>query len=326
MPAEVRFLAAAILLATAGCEAEGGASVARGDRYSARGEYADATVEYAIALEAAGEDAPTELRLKAAELALRSKDFNAADRMFDALIQRDPDYAGRVRALHHLHARRWSAQGDTFAMLRAIEGIRARDSTAGLGSLYYALGDAAFARPDYDEAIAAYLMGLARVPEEAGLDVYARLADAYEQRRDCPAALEYLNRFLELAEGEGGDDEEIRYRMGSCSYRLAERAFANEDYEAASGYLQTVLRSGEPPNLVPDALLMRARIEERRGNRNAAMDTYRRVVEAEEDRESPAALRAFRRLKQLEFGLPLEGAERGPPRQGPSSAGPPRSR
>ena len=201
-------------------------------------------------------------------------------------------------------------------MLRAIDGMRAQDCTASLGSLYYAVGDAEFAIPDYEAAIAAYLSGLARIPEEADPDVYARLADAYEQRRDCPAALEYLGRFLELTRGEVVDDEEIRYRMGSCSYRLAEKAFANEDYEAAAGYLQTVLGSGQPPNLVPEALFMRARIEERRGNRNAAMDTYRRVIEVEENRQSPVALRAFRRLNQLEIGFPLEDAERGSTRSG----------
>lgn len=320
-------IAVLLLAATAaGCEAQSDASEARGDRYSARGEYADAAVEYEIALEAAGERAPSELRLKAAELMLRSKDFNVAERMFDALLERNPEYAGRVRALYYLHARRWADEGDTFAMLRAIDGIRSRDSTASLGSLYYALGDAAFARPDYEEAIAAYLMGLARAPEAAHPAVYARLADAYEQRRDCPAAIEYLERYLETSEEEGRDEEEIRYRLGSCSYRLAERAFANEDLGTASEYLQPVLGTGEPPNLVPPALLMMARIHERAGRRQEAMDTYRRVIDSEEDREAPAAVEAFRRLKQLEFGFPLEGAGPGDAGRGAGAADPPRSR
>ena len=310
MRVEASWLAVAAGLLLAGCRTEGGASEDRGDRYSARGQFADAAVEYEIALEAAGEKAPSEPRLKAAELALRSKDFNGAERMFDALIERDPDYADRVRALYYLHASRWSSQGDTFAMLRAIDGIRERDSTASLGSLYYALGDAAFTRPDYDAAIEAYLMGLARIPEEAGAEVYARLADAYEQRRDCPAAIIYLERYLQLAGGEGGDQEEVGYRLGSCSYRLAERAFANEDFETASRYLNTLLGTGQPPNLLPEALLMMGRIQERAGNRDAAMDFYRRVMDEEEDRETPVSLQAFRRLKQLEFGFPLETNER----------------
>lgn len=314
MRVEARWPAFAVGLLLAGCGPKGAASEARGDRYSARGQFADAAVEYEIALEAAGENAPSELRLKAAELALRSKDFNGAGRMFDALIERDPDYGDRVRALYYLHARRWSSQGDTFAMLRAIDGIRDRDSTASLGSLYYALGDAAFTRPDYDAAIEAYLMGLARIPEEAGPEVYARLADAYEQRRDCPAAITYLERYMQITggddrEGEAGDQEEVRYRLGSCSYRLAERAFANEDYEAASRYLDTLLGTGQPPNLLPEALLMMGRIQERAGNRDGAMGFYRRVMEEEEDRETPVALQAFRRLKQLEFGFPLETTE-----------------
>jgi hypothetical protein len=40
------------------------------------------------------------------------------------------------------------------------------------------------------------------------------------------------------------------------------------------------------------------------------MDYYRRVMDEEEDRETPVALQAFRRLKQLEFGFPLETTER----------------
>lgn len=310
MRAEVSCLAVAAVLVMAGCGTEGGAAETRGDRYSARGQFADAAVEYEIALEAAGENAPMNLRLKAAELALRSKDFNAAERMFGALIERDPDYADRVRALYYLHARRWASHGDTFAMLRAIVGIQHQDSTASLGSLYYALGDAAFNRPDYDAAIQAYLMGLARVPEEAGPEVYAHLADAYEQRRDCPAAVAYLEKYMQVAGEENGDDEEVRYRLGSCSYRLAERAFANEDYGAASSYLKILLDTGQPPNLVPEALLMMARIQERAGNRDAAMEYYRRVMDEEDDRETPVAMEAFRRLKQLEFGFPLETLER----------------
>ncbi|HET9582039.1 MAG TPA: tetratricopeptide repeat protein [Gemmatimonadota bacterium] len=327
MRSEVTWLVAAAGLMVAGCDPEGAASEARGDRYSARGQFADAAVEYGIALEAAGDDAPSELRLKTAELALRSKDFNAAERMFDALIERDPEYAGRVRALYYLHARRWTAQGDTFATLRAIDGIRHRDSTATLGSLYYALGDAAFSRPDYDAAIEAYLMGLARIPEEAEPEVYARLADAYEQRRDCSAAIAYLERYLQAVRGLATDDEEVRYRLGSCSYRLAERAFANEDYAAAATYLRALLDTGQPPNLMPEALLMMGRIQERSGNRSAAMDYYQRVIDEEEDRETPVALQAFRRLKQLEFGFPLDTDEgpRSPSDDGRGSSGAPES-
>jgi hypothetical protein len=40
------------------------------------------------------------------------------------------------------------------------------------------------------------------------------------------------------------------------------------------------------------------------------MDYYRRVMEEEGDRETPVALQAFRRLKQLEFGFPLDTTER----------------
>ncbi|MDX1662126.1 MAG: hypothetical protein R3326_10100, partial [Gemmatimonadota bacterium] len=54
----------------------------------------------------------------------------------------------------------------------------------------------------------------------------------------------------------------------------------------------------------------RARIFERKGNREAAMDQYRQIVDRNRDSSSRPAVEAYRRLKQLEFGMPLRTAER----------------
>ena len=208
MRVEASRLAIVTAVVLAGCGPEGAASEARGDRYSARGQFADAAVEYEIALDAAGEDAPSNLRLKAAELALRSKDFNGAERMFDALIERDPDYADPVRALYYLHARRWSSQGDTFAMLRAIDGIRDRDSTASLGSLYYALGDAAFSR-DADLDLNLFdvnATGLFRLLHEAG-NLFGELCDTLLDRL-CIKFFQYRFRV------QNGAAQGSRWRRG----------------------------------------------------------------------------------------------------------------
>ena len=74
-------LAIAIFLAAA-CNPRIGEFEERGDRYSAQGSYADALVEYELALEEAGTRAPAGLRMKAGALALRSKSFSDATRHF----------------------------------------------------------------------------------------------------------------------------------------------------------------------------------------------------------------------------------------------------
>lgn len=282
----------------------------RGDRYSARGDYADAQVEYSLALEQAGGDAPPDLRLKAADLALRSKDFREAARLFGDLLEDEAEYGERVEALVTLHARRWAAQGDTFAALRAIDWLQAHDSTAGLGALHYTIGDAAYVRPDYDAAIAAYLTGLARAPEDAGSEIQARLGEAFDRRRNCAAAVPYFQRYLDSGQADELRGADIRYRLGACAFRLAERAFANQDMERAAQYLDLMVRTGEPVSRLVEADLMRARIAEWGGDRDAAMDAYRRVMERGGSRQTRATMEAFRRLKQLEFGLPLRTAER----------------
>ena len=300
-------LAIAIFLAAA-CNPRIGEFEERGDRYSAQGSYADALVEYELALEEAGTRAPAGLRMKAGALALRSKSFSDATRHFDALIASEGSYRDRVAALYTLQAQRWRAAGDTFAAVQAVQWLVERDSTANLGPLYFLLGDAAYARPDYDAAIHAYLLGLSRAPAQAPAEVYARLGDAFERKRQCATAIEYYEHYL--AADSGATTGDARYRYGTCAFRMAERAFNSDDYAAARAYVDLVIRNGEPVSRIDDAELMLARIHEWEGNRQAALETYRRIAERNAGRQSRAGLEAFRRFKQLEFGLPLRSEER----------------
>ena len=300
-------VAALVWLATA-CNPRIGEFEERGDRYSAQGAYADALVEYELALQEAEGVAPAELRMKAGALALQSKSFSDASRHFDALLDQDTGYRNRVAALYNLHAQRWRAAGDTFAAVQAVHWLVERDSTVNLGPMYFLLGDAAYSRPDYDAAIQAYLLGLARAGEHAPAEVYARLGNAFERKRQCATAIEYYERFLAADSTAAVGD--ARYRYGTCAFRMAERAFNNDDYAAAREYIQVVIRNGEPVSRLDEAELMMARIHEWDGDREAAMEAYRRIAERTGGRQSRAGLEAYRRFKQLEFGLPLRSAER----------------
>ena len=304
-----RFLTiAATACVAAACNPRIGEFEERGDRYSAQGAYADALVEYELALEEAQGGAPAELRMKAGALALQSKSFSDASRHFDTLLDQEPSYRNRVAALYNLHAQRWRAAGDTFAAVQAVHWLVERDSTVNLGPMYFLLGDAAYSRPDYDAAIQAYLLGLARAGEHAPAEVYARLGDAFERKRQCATAIEYYERFLATDSTAAVGD--ARYRYGTCAFRMAERAFNNDDYQAAREYIQVVIRNGEPVSRLDEAELMMARIHEWDGDREAAMETYRRIAERTGGSQSRAGLEAYRRFKQLEFGLPLRSAER----------------
>ena len=293
---------------SAACNPRIGEFEERGDRYSAQGSYADALVEYELALEEAAGRGPADLRMKAGALALRSKSFSDASRHFDALLESDTSYRDQVAALYNLHAQRWRAVGDTFAAVQAVQWLVERDSTVNLGPLYFLLGDAAYARPDYDAAIQAYLLGLARAGGQAPPEVYAHLGDAFERKRQCATALEYYAKYLAADSAPSTGD--ARYRYGMCAYRMAERAFNNDDYSAARSYVDLVIRNGEPVSRLDDAELMMGRIHEWDGNRAAAMETYKRIAERTGGRQSRAGLEAYRRYKQLEFGLPLRSEER----------------
>lgn len=282
----------------------------RGDRYSATGDYVDARVEYELAIEEAGEDPPERLRFKAGALALQAKDFAEANRVFARLIADDPDEMDRAVGLYKLHAHRWTAAGDTFAALQAIDWLLERDPTPELGSLWFTVGDTEFRRPDYDAAIAAYLAGLATVADHADPEVHAHLGEAYERRRQCAAAIDHFRTYLEKVDDPDLDIGPARYRMGTCAYRMAERAFGNDEWETARRYVDLMMDIGEPAGRIDDAMLLLARIHERLGNREAAIATYKRLERRGEDEASRAAIEAHRRLVQLDFGMPLRTAER----------------
>lgn len=282
----------------------------RGDRYSATGDYVDARVEYELAIEEAGEDPPAGLRFKAGALALRAKDFGEANRLFARLIEERPDEEARVAGLYKLHAHRWAAGGDTFAALQAVDWLMSSESSPDLGSLWFTLGDAEYRRPDYDAAIAAYLAGLATASERAAPEVYARLGDAYERRRQCAAAIDAFREYVRRVDDPDLDIGPVRYRMGTCAYRMAERAFDHDEWDAARSYVDLMMEIGEPAGRIDDAMLLLARIHERTGNREAAISMYERLQRRGEDDPSRAAIEAHRRLVQLDFGMPLRTADR----------------
>ncbi len=302
-------LVAGAALAGAACNPRVEEYEERGDQYSAQGRYADAQAEYELALQSISGEAPSRLTMKAGALALRAKDFTHAGTVFDQLLKQHPARRDEVAALYHLYARRWEALGDTFAALQAIDWLLARDSTANLGTLYFTLGDAAFARPDYDEAIRQYLLGIARSGDDVPPDVYARLGSSYERERNCPQAIPYFRRYLASQPSDEESLRDVRFRLGGCAYRMAERSFAAENWDQAEEYARLTIETGEPVSRTDDATLILARVAERRGDRGRAMELYRGVVERNENQQTRAAVEAFRRLKQLEFGLPLDTAE-----------------
>ena len=108
-----RAVVAVAVLAAAGltgCNPRIGEFEERGDRYSAQGAYADALVEYELALEEADGGASGDLHMKAGALALRSKSFSDASRHFAELLEREPSWRDRVAALYNLHAQRWRSR------------------------------------------------------------------------------------------------------------------------------------------------------------------------------------------------------------------------
>jgi tetratricopeptide (TPR) repeat protein len=118
----------------------------------------------------------------------------------------------------------------------------------------------------YDEALAAGKQADIRLP---GVQSFTRLAYQYELRGDTAKARELLRRSLENS-ASFSDQAFLHYQLG-------ELARTNGDHRTAAREYDLALRAD--PKSVP-ALAGRARVRAIRGNVDAAIRDYTRVVDA----------------------------------------------
>lgn len=284
----------------AGCtllgEEEG--SIFRGDQAYAKGDPVEALAEYRLALRQGATGPETHARVAHTYVALRRID--EAREHYRLAVSMDSSWADQAVADFVRLARDEEEKRDRFGMASAVQtalefrqGISLDDLALPLAQHFSDIGE-------YGRALPFFQKTLGSVDRDSLPGVLFEAAVAYDEVGDCETATVYYEEYREkIPAWRRG---EVDWRLGNCSFRVARAKRGEGDDDEALRHLETILRIGEPRNLLAMAFFEKGEILGYRGECEAAIEAFRQVSEVDPSGTGPLVDRAEERIDQIRFG------------------------
>ena len=297
-----RFGTAALLAGAclAGCGPLGqeGSSVARGDQAFAHGDLEEALAEYRLAEAQGAADAATLARI--AHTYLELERIDEARAYYRRAVAQDSTLTDQAAADFAHLAREEGRNRDDFGMASAVQtalefrpGISLEDLSLQLAEHYSAIGE-------HGRALPFYLKTLSVLDPETLPRILFQTAIAYDEVGDCETATLYYEDYRDRLRPWQTERGEVDWRLGNCSFQLARVRRAEGDDQEALRHLETLLRIGEPQNLLAMGYYEKGEVLGDRGECEAAIEAFERV--ASEDLSGSLSARAAERIDQIRFG------------------------
>ena len=293
-------LALMVFLGLAGCtllgEEEG--SISRGDQAFAKGDLAEALAEYRLALRQGATEPEVHARIAHTYVALRRVDD--AREHYRLAVSKDSSWADQAAADFVRLARREEGARDRFGMASAVEtaldfrpGISVEDLALPLAEHFSDIGE-------YGRALPFFQKTLSSADFDSVPGVLFEAAVAYDEVGDCETAVIYYEEYRDRI--PAWRRSEVDWRLGNCSFRLARAMRSEGDDDEALRHLETLVRIGEPRNLLAMAYFEKGEILGYRGECEAAMEAFRQVPLVDPSGSGPLVDRAEERIDQIRFG------------------------
>lgn len=289
------------LFLTIGCSplSEEGSSIFRGDQAFAEGDFPEALAEYRLALRQGAIDPATYARVAHTYVALGRID--EAREHYQLAVAQDSSLADQALSDFVRLAREEAAAGDRYGMASAVQtalefrpGISLEDLVLPLAEHYSNIGEYGRALPFYQKTL--FALDPDSLPE-----ILFAAAVAYDEVGDCESAVIYYEQYRERL-GRWDNHSEVNWRLGNCSFVLAERSWAEDDADEAMRFLDTLLEVGEPRNHLARGYFLRGEILGSRGECEAAIEAFMEVPVQDPSGSSPVVDAAERRIDQIRFG------------------------
>jgi len=295
-----RLCAGVALAALVGCSplSEEGGSVLRGDQAFAQGDMEEALAEYRLALRQGGTDAETYARVAHTYVAL--KRIDEAREHYRLAVAQDSSLADQALADFVRLAREEDRIGDRYGMASAVQtalefrpGISLEDLVLPLAQHYSDIGEYGRALPFYQRALSALNPdSLPRILFEAAV--------AYDEVGDCEKAVIYYEDYRDRL--PRWRRSEVDWRLGNCSFELAQLRLAEDDDDEALQFLEALLDIGEPRNRLAMGYFLKGEILGSRGECEAAIEAFEEVSVMDPSGTSAVVDRAEVRIDQIRFG------------------------
>ena len=283
-----------------------GTAIMRGDQAYARGDLEEALAEYRLALRQGAADGESYARVAHTYTALGQVD-EAGDH-YRRAVEWDPGLADQAAADMVFLARRAESRSDEFGMATAFQTALEFRPGIAVSELALPLARHFSETGEFGRALPFYLKALNSVPVDSlpPRDLLYETGLAYDEVGDCSRAVIFYERYRDrLPQWRRG---EVNWRYGNCSFQLARTALEEANLDESLRHLETILRIGEPRNLLSLAYFQKGEILSARGECEAAIEAFSEVYYADASGTAPHVLRARERIDEIRFGRPfMEG-------------------
>jgi tetratricopeptide (TPR) repeat protein len=298
-------LFAAVFFACAPLGQEG-SSISRGDQAFAHGDLQEALAEYRLAERQGSDDAETYARIAHTYVALGRID--EAREYYVLALEREPGLADQAVADFSHLARLELSAGDEFGMASAFEiaarfrpGISLDELALPLAQHYSNVGE-------YGRALPFYQKTLTVLDPDSLPRILFETAVAYDEVGDCESAVIFYEDYRSRLARWRPARSEVDWRLGFCSFELAETRRAEGDDDEALRHLEVLLRVGEPRSHLARGYFEKGEILGYRGDCEAAVEAFMQVPVVDPSGTSPIVARAEERIDQIRFGpMPESG-------------------
>jgi tetratricopeptide (TPR) repeat protein len=291
-----------VLAALAGCTPlnEEGSSVIRGDQAFAKGDLEEALAEYQLALSQGATDPGTYARV--AHTYVQLKRIDEGREYYRLAVAQDSSLADQALSDFVHLAREENRTGDRFGMASAVQtalefrpGVSLEDLVLPLAQHYSDIGE-------YGRALPFYQKTLSAIDPDSLPRILFETAVAYDEVGDCESAVIYYQDYQDRL--PTWRRSEVDWRLGNCSFDLAEARMADGDDEEALRFLETLLRIGEPQprRRLARAYFLKGEILGQRGECEAAVEAFEKVPQYDPAGNSTLADSAELRINQIRFG------------------------
>jgi tetratricopeptide (TPR) repeat protein len=277
---------------------EEGSSILRGDQAFANGDIEEALAEYRLALRQGASDAATYARVAHAYVAL--KRIDEAREHYRLAVEQDSTLTDQALSDFVHLAREENRIGDRFGMVSAVEtaiefrpGVSFEDLVLPLAQHYSDVGEYGRALPFYQKVLSA-------IDPDSLPRILFEAAVAYDEVGDCETAVIYYEEYREYLPRQRRT--EVHWRLGHCSFELAQASLNAGDQEEALRHLDTLLEIGEPRNRLARGYFMKGEILGRRGECEAAIEAFEEVSVMDPSGSSAVVDSAELRIDQIRFG------------------------
>lgn len=292
-----------VLSAACGPSRDEESSIGRGDEAVARGQMEEALAEYSLAVRQGSDDAPTLARV--ANTYAQMGRVDEAAEFYRRAVAVDASYTDQAVADMVRLARAAADRNDLYSVASAIGTAQAFRPGISVAELSLPLARHHFRNGEYGVALPYYQKALAAMGEDTIPDIVFEAASAYDEVGDCRKALTLYEQYRRMI--RRWERGEVHWKIGSCSYRLAQDLIEQDEDEEAFEHIERTITLGEPRNLLALAYLDMGGILARLGRCDEAMFAFQRVRDVDQTGSGALVERAQWRFDELRFSSPTRG-------------------